>query len=72
MFVPQNVRECQEFLPQVYEIPKEHGRRLRQSGQLDEAELAEAELEQYRRVYVEQPIRSVLEVVGDPTVAERP
>lgn len=34
IFVPQNVRECQEFLPQVYEIPKEHGRRLRQSGQL--------------------------------------
>lgn len=71
LFIPQNVRECQEFLPQVYEIPKEHERRLRQSGQVDEAELAEAELEQYRRVYVEQPIRSVLEVVGDPIAAER-
>ena len=66
VFVPQNVRECQEFLPQVYEIPKEHGRRLRQSGQLDEVELVEAELERSRRVYIEQPIRSVLEVVGDP------
>lgn len=68
VFVPQNVRECQEFLPQVYEIPKEHLRRLRERGELSEAELAEAELEKHRRVYVEQPIRSVLEVVGDPTV----
>ncbi len=66
VFVPQNVRECQEFLPQVYEIPKEHGQRLRQSGQLDEVELLEAELERSRRVYREQPIRSVLDVVGDP------
>ena len=66
VFVPQNVRECQEFLPQVYEIPKDHGRRLRQSGHLDEAELVEVELERSRRVYIEQPIRSVLEVVGDP------
>ncbi|NJN57335.1 MAG: NACHT domain-containing protein [Leptolyngbyaceae cyanobacterium SL_5_9] len=68
VFVPQNVRECQEFLPQVYEIPKEHLRRLRERGELSEAELAEAELEKHRRVYTEQPIRSVLEVVGDPTV----
>ncbi|NJL39694.1 MAG: NACHT domain-containing protein [Leptolyngbyaceae cyanobacterium SM1_4_3] len=68
VFVPQNVRECQEFLPQVYEIPKEHLRRLRERGELSEAELAEAELEKHRRVYVEQPIRSVLEVVGDPTI----
>lgn len=67
VFVPQNVRECQEFLPQVYEIPKEHGRRLRQSGQLDEVELVEAELERSRRVYGEQPIRPILDVVGDPT-----
>ncbi|PZV17933.1 MAG: NTPase [Leptolyngbya sp.] len=66
VFVPQNVRECQEFLPQVYEIPKDHGRRLRQSGHLDAAELVEVELERSRRVYIEQPIRSVLEVVGDP------
>jgi hypothetical protein len=69
VFVLQNVRECQEFLPQVYEIPKDHLRRLRERGELSEAELAEAELEKHRRVYVEQPIRSVLEVVGDPTIS---
>ncbi|MBD2460233.1 HEAT repeat domain-containing protein [Oscillatoria sp. FACHB-1407] len=72
IFVPQNVRECQEFLPQVYEIPKEHLRQLRERGELDEAAIAEAEMERYRRVYVEQPIRPVLEVVGDPTVPNRP
>lgn len=67
MFIPQSVRECQEFSPQVYELPKEHVRRLRESGQLDETEIAEAELERYRKVYVDQPIRPVLEIVGDPT-----
>lgn len=64
--MPQNVRECQEFLPQVYEVPKDHLQRLRERGELGEAEVTEAELERYRRVYVEQPIRLVLEVVGDP------
>jgi predicted NACHT family NTPase len=29
-------------------------------------------VEQHRRVYVEQPIRSVLEVVGDPVDSKRP
>ncbi|MBW4464523.1 MAG: NACHT domain-containing protein [Pegethrix bostrychoides GSE-TBD4-15B] len=66
LFIPQNLRECQEFLPQVYEIPKEHGRRLRAEGQLDEVEIAETELEGHRKLYVEQPIRSVLDVVGKP------
>lgn len=66
VFVPQNVRECREFLPQVYELPKEHQRRLRESGQLSEEELEEVALERSRKLYVEQPIRPVLEVVGDP------
>ena len=69
IFIPQTVRECQEFLPQFYEIPKDQMRRLRQTGQVDEVELAEAELEQHRRVYGEQLPRSILEVVGDPGVA---
>jgi Trp operon repressor/energy-coupling factor transporter ATP-binding protein EcfA2 len=68
IFVPQNVRECQEFLPQVYEIPKEHLRRLRERGELDEAAIAQVEMERYRQMYVEQPICPILEVVGDPKV----
>ncbi|MFG6104866.1 NACHT domain-containing protein [Leptothoe sp. EHU-05/26/07-4] len=72
MFIPQSVRECQEFSPQVYELPKEHVRRLQESGQLDETEIAEAELEHYRKVYAEQPIRPLLEVVGDSTSSSTP
>lgn len=72
IFVPQNVRECQEFLPQVHEIPKDHLRRLQEQGELSEAVVTEGDVEQYRRVYVEQPIRSVLDVVGDPIQANHP
>jgi predicted NACHT family NTPase len=64
IFVPQNVRECQEFLPQVYELPKEHERRLRDKGQLDEAEIAEAELERRNQAYRSQINRSILEIVA--------
>ncbi|WP_310483033.1 NACHT domain-containing protein [Chamaesiphon sp. VAR_48_metabat_403] len=64
IFIPQNVRECQEFLPQVYELPKEHGRRLRDKGQVDEAEITEAELDRYHRAYRSQVNRSILEIVA--------
>jgi predicted NACHT family NTPase len=69
IFIAQNVRECQEFLPQVYEIPKEHQKRLRESNQL-EAEVNPEEWERYKQIYYQQPVRSVLDVVnemsGDP------
>jgi predicted NACHT family NTPase len=65
IFVQQNVRECQEYLPKVYEIPKEYLRKLRESQQV-EAEFSEEELERYQRIYQNQSIRSVLEVVSDP------
>jgi len=64
VFIAQNVRECQEFLPQVYEIPKEHQKRLRESNQL-EAEIDPEEWERYKQVYYQQPVRSVLDVVND-------
>jgi energy-coupling factor transporter ATP-binding protein EcfA2 len=66
IFIPQNLRECQEFIPQVYELPKDRSRLLQESGQLDVLELAEAELENHRKRYVEQQIRGVFEVLGDP------
>jgi hypothetical protein len=69
IFIPQNLRECQEFIPQVYELPKDRSRLLQESGQLDVLELAEAELENHRKRYVEQPIRGVFEVLGDPNNA---
>ncbi|MBD2006241.1 MULTISPECIES: HEAT repeat domain-containing protein [Cyanophyceae] len=64
IFIAQNVRECQEYLPQVYEIPKEHQKRLRESNQI-EADVNPEEWERYKKVYYQQPIRSVLDIVND-------
>ncbi len=36
MFIPQTVRERREFMPQMYEIPKEVQQRLRKSGEMEE------------------------------------
>ncbi|MFN8003415.1 MAG: hypothetical protein U0X75_20640 [Acidobacteriota bacterium] len=67
VFVPQTVRDCQEYVPQVFEIPKEHLARLRKKGGLDESllKLSEEMIETRRRSYLEQSPRSVLEVVAD-------
>jgi predicted NACHT family NTPase len=65
VFIAQNVRECQEFLPQVYEIPKEYQRRMRERDEL-EAEIDVEKWERHKQVYYQQPIGSVLEIVNDP------
>ncbi|MEH2159684.1 MAG: HEAT repeat domain-containing protein, partial [Nostoc sp.] len=62
IFTAQNVRETHQVLAQVHELPKEHLRRLRDSDQVEAVELEE--LERHKRVYFEQPIRSVLDVVN--------
>ncbi|NET56719.1 MAG: NACHT domain-containing protein [Symploca sp. SIO2E6] len=64
VFIAQNVRECKEFVPQVYEIPKEHQRRLRESNEL-EAEVDLEAWERYKEVYYEQPVRPILDVVNE-------
>ncbi len=66
IFVPQQVRECEEFIPQVYELPKDRSLHLRASGQLDGWEMREEEIDRYRQRYREQPIVPVFEVVGNP------
>ncbi|MEG5038521.1 HEAT repeat domain-containing protein [Microcoleus sp. B3-C5] len=64
IFIFQDVRSIYEsFLPQAYEIPKEHQRRLQDSNQLDAIDLEN--LEKYRRSYFSQPIVSVLDVIND-------
>lgn len=63
IFTPQNVREIHQVLPQIHELPKEHLRRLRDSEQVEAEEIALEELEKYKRVYFEQPISSVLDIV---------
>nr|WP_322655800.1 HEAT repeat domain-containing protein [Nostoc sp. CmiVER01]MDZ8126559.1 HEAT repeat domain-containing protein [Nostoc sp. CmiVER01] len=62
IFTAQNVRETHQVLPQVHELSKEHLRRLRESEQVEAVELEE--LERHKRVYFEQPIRCVLDVVN--------
>ncbi|QLE39740.1 NACHT domain-containing protein [Nostoc sp. C052] len=63
IFTAQNVRETHQVLAQVHELPKEHLRRLRETDQV-EAEVELEELERHKRIYFEQPIRSVLDVVN--------
>jgi predicted NACHT family NTPase len=63
IFTAQNVRETHQVLAQVHELPKEHLRRLRETDQV-EAEIQLEELERHKRVYFEQPILSVLDVVN--------
>ena len=65
VFIPQTVRECREYLPQVYEMPKEVQARLKEKGQMPE-DLPEWELERFQKAYQEQPMRSVLEATEDP------
>ncbi|NEQ40977.1 MAG: DUF1822 family protein [Okeania sp. SIO3I5] len=64
MFIPQNVRESQEFLPQIHEIPKEYRQRLKDTGQFGE-DFSQEQLDSLRRRYLDRPIRSVLELVED-------
>ena len=73
VFVWQNVRECQEYLPQVLELPKEHIRRLREAGQLDadgEPEQKSHEIESLRRRYVEQPVQSARDILDNSDVSQ--
>ena len=64
MFIPQNVRESKEFRPQLYEVPKEYIQQLKETGQL-EAEFSPEQFETFQRRYLEQPVRSVLELINN-------
>jgi HEAT repeat protein/energy-coupling factor transporter ATP-binding protein EcfA2 len=63
VFVAQDVRECAEFAPQLYELPKERLMALQAAGEIDPL-LSMDMLEHRRRVYAERPIESVRGVVG--------
>jgi NACHT domain len=67
VFVPQSARECHEYNPRLLEIPKEHQQRLLKAGEINAAELAEAErqADRQRQEYFRQPLRPVLDVVDD-------
>ncbi|MBP5974335.1 HEAT repeat domain-containing protein [Brasilonema sp. CT11] len=63
IFIPQNVREVHQVLPQVHELPKEHLRRLREKNELEAEEILQEELERHKQVYFEQPVGSVKKIV---------
>jgi HEAT repeat protein/energy-coupling factor transporter ATP-binding protein EcfA2 len=63
VFVAQDVRECAEFAPQLYELPKERLMALQAAGEIDPL-LSMDGLEHRRRAYAERPIESVRGVVG--------
>jgi predicted NACHT family NTPase len=65
MFIPHNVREVHQVLPQVHELPKEHLRRLREKNELEAEEILQEELERHKRDYFEQTVRSVKDIVED-------
>ncbi len=62
IFIAQNVREVHQALPQVYELPKEHQKRLFENNQIEAIELDK--LESYKQVYIEQPISLVLDILN--------
>ena len=65
IFVPQNVRQVGEFLPQVYELPKPEQKRLRKSGEWEGEDLSPGELAEYREAYFRQPLRPVLALIEE-------
>ncbi len=70
IFIPQKMRECQYFSPQVYELPKEYERKSRNNGQSDKVvQITKTEVEQQRQAFFSQVNRSILEIVaGDSPV----
>lgn len=64
IFIPQNARYCQEYLPKDYELPKEIQNRLRELGEIA-AEVSAEDLERYQKAYTQQQNRSILEIIDD-------
>jgi energy-coupling factor transporter ATP-binding protein EcfA2 len=62
VFVAQDARSSQDYLPQSYEIPKEELKRLHELGEIEA--IAEEEAQRRRERYFQQTTRSVLEIVG--------
>ncbi|NJR25066.1 MAG: NACHT domain-containing protein, partial [Richelia sp. CSU_2_1] len=64
IFIPQNARYCQEYLPKDYELPKEIQNRLRELGEIA-TEVSAEDLERYQKAYTQQQTRSILEIIDD-------
>ncbi len=64
VFIPQNVRQVNQIVPQVCELPKEDQRRLRESNQLN-ADVSLEKLTEYKQVYSQHPISPINEIIND-------
>ena len=64
VFIPQNVRQVNQIVPQVYELPKEYQRQLRESNQLN-ADVSLEKLTEYKQVYSQHPISPINEIIND-------
>ncbi len=71
IFVIQNVRQCREYLPKIYEIPKEYQDKLKRSGQLEQEYTLE-ELERLQKIYASQIAQSVLDVIEEKSSSLTP
>jgi predicted NACHT family NTPase len=60
VFIPQNVRNCDRFIPQIHELPQQY---RTQSGSEEPLQLEP--IEDLRRVYWEQKTQGVLEAIAD-------
>ncbi|NER92163.1 HEAT repeat domain-containing protein [Moorena sp. SIO3A2] len=65
IFIPQNVREVHDLMPEaIHELPKDYYQKLLESGQLEQ-EIDQKELQRAKKLYYQQPIKSVLDVIKD-------
>ncbi|NEO45112.1 MAG: NACHT domain-containing protein, partial [Moorea sp. SIO4A3] len=65
IFIPQNVREVHDLMPEaIHELPKDYYQKLLESGQLDK-EIDKEEFKRAKKLYYQQPIKSVLDVIKD-------
>ena len=65
IFVPQNIKECQEILP--LELPKENQQQFSKEFYPDLLRYTKEELEQYHKYYINQQSRLIWEIIGDLT-----
>jgi len=68
MYISQSARECVEFMPRIFELPKELQQRLRKQGELAGSEMDEELLTQHRRAYLDQAPQPILQVVRTPAL----
>jgi hypothetical protein len=65
LFVPQSVRECNEFFPQLFELPKDVQKNLKLLDYIEEKEYEQREIERYRKAYLRRSPKSVLKLFLD-------